>query len=299
MLVAYEDYGDELGFTKDDIDNLIKEHKILNNIDCNERGWIILWKNKYISNETFAKHMDLEYDAVPPFTAKKNFWIIADDFEDLLSRKYEFEAKILDGDYDWNYGDFYDVDVDQHFSDYDQKTLEAIIEYCDKKGFEIENDDEESILMTKENMKIVDNQIIINDNIKLVDVLDQLDDLDQILNNAICEAQESADQDEVYKKIEQSFIDEVGEYTRKIFKINGQEIEKLLVRFDGDWFDIENELKDTYGDYEFQQENYGNLRSILSENDKFNFRTPDYNYIYGSIDDVTLNEYTQNRLNWD
>jgi hypothetical protein len=303
MLDAHEKYGDELNFTKKEIDNLIKEHALfalIENINCNERGWIVLWKNKYVSDEAFAKYMDLEYDIVPPFTDKKYFWIIADDFEDLLTNRYEFEAKVLDHEYDWYRSDFYDVDVEQYFYMYDQKTLEAIIEYCDKNGFEIENDNEdETILITKENTKIINNEIIINDNIKLVDILDQLEDLDRTLNNAICEAQESADQDEIYERIEKNFISEVGEYTRKIFKINGKEQEKLLVRFDGNWSDIEQALIDTYGEYEFQEETYGSLRGILNENDYFKFRTPDYNYTYGDIDKSTLNEYTQNRLNWD
>jgi hypothetical protein len=299
MIVAHEDYGDELGFTKDDIDNLIKEHKVLDNIDCNERGWIVLWRNKYISNELFAKHLILEYDNPPPFTEKKDFWMIVDDFEELLKKDYEFEAKILDGEYDWQYGDFYDVDVKDYFYMYDQKTLEAIIEFCDKKGFEIDSDDGETILMTKENTKIVDNEIVINNHIKLVDVLDQLDELDRTLNCAICEAQESADQDEVWSKIEKNFIDKVGEYTRKIFKRNGKDKEMLLVRFDGDWSDIERDLKDSYGEYDFQKETWGSLHGILNDNDYFNFRKPDYNHIYGDIDKPMLNEYTQNRLAWD
>ena len=108
MIDTYNNWGDELKFNKSDIDNLIKEHEILSKGKWNERASIILWKDGYIDNERFAKLMYLEYE-------DKAFWMSFDSFDDMLGKDYEFEASFLDGDYDWNYGNFYEVDVESYF----------------------------------------------------------------------------------------------------------------------------------------------------------------------------------------
>jgi len=260
MIDTYNNWGDELKFNKSDIDNLIKEHEILSKGKWNERASIILWKDGYIDNERFAKLMYLEYE-------DKAFWMSFDSFDDMLGKDYEFEASFLDGDYDWNYGNFYEVDVESYFYYYTPETLQEIINYCDKKGCEID-DEEETIVMSKDNTKLIDNQIIINGHIKLVDVLDELDELKTCLNSAICEAQESADQDEIYTKVDRAFVEKIGEYKRKMHKVKDKEIEKIYIKFD-DFTEVESHLKDTYGDYEFIEETYGDLYGILKDMEYF------------------------------
>lgn len=291
MFVAFDEYVEELNFNKEDVDNFIKKYNILESNDLNEMSQIILWRKGYLTNEKFAQLMDLEID-------DNEFWIVKDNFQDLLSKEYETEAQILDGEAEWYAGDFYDVDVEPYFRDYTPETLQDIINHCDRHGYEIDNDGE-SLIITKENTKIVDNEIVINGNIKLVDVLDELNDLKICLNCAICEAQESADQDEAYDKVKRAFLNEVGKFKWKEMMIGGKPIHKLLVNVNISWSDIQNEVSEWYNKYEFTGARCGSLYHILNEMEYFNFRTPDYNYIYGSIDDAILNDYTQNRLSWD
>ena len=61
---------------------------------------------------------------------------------------------------------------------------------------------------------------------------------------------------------------------------------------------VENFLKDEYGEYEFYDETYGNLFSILNEMDFFDFKKPNYDYINANITKEILNDETQNRLEW-
>ena len=290
MIVSYNYWGDELKFNKSDIDNLIKEHEILKECHWNERASIILWKEGYIDNERFAKLMDLEYE-------DKIFWMTFNSFDDMLGKDYEFESSFLDGEYDWNYGNFYDVDVEQYFDEYTPETLQDIINFCDKHGCEIDGD-EETIVITKENTKLIDGEIIINGNIKLVDVLNELDELKTCLNGSICEAQESADYSEVYTKVKNAFVEKIGEFKHKTVKVKDKNVEKIYIKFD-DFSEAEESLKESYGDYEFVEENFGSLFNILKDMEYFKFRKPDYDHIYGDIDKGTLNEYTQNRLGWD
>lgn len=292
MIVAHDNFGNELQFKKEDVDNFIKEYKIAESNDLNEYAQILLWRKGYMSNERFAHLMDLEID-------DNEFWIVKDDFEDLLSKKYETEAEILDGNAEWQHGEFYDVDVEPYFKDYTTETLQDIIDHCDRHGYEIEDEDGETILMTKENTKLIDKKIVINGSLKLVDILDQLDELKTCLNSAICEAQESADQGEVYNKLKRAFEKEVGEFKWKEMLEGDKKVNKLLVNPNIGWSDIQNELESWDDKYSFVEAKYGSLYHVLHEMEYFNFRVPDYDHIYGSIDDDTLNEYTQNRLSWD
>lgn len=289
MLAALEDYND-LNFTKTDIDNFIKKYNILDEKkDCNERGWILLWKNKYLSDNEFFKLMGIdEYK-------NGNYYLIFDNFDDILGSKYETEIDFLNGEVDWNPSSWYKVDVETYWRDYTENTLKEIAKYCIDKGLEI--DDE---LMTEENTKIIDGKLFFN-NINLKDLIDEddLEDLRSILNDAICEAQDNAEYSEAYNKIVNNFKNKIGDFERITVEEDGKKIEKIKIKINIDMFDIENALKDWYGDFDFEQANYGDLYQILREMEYFEFDVPDYNYIYASIDDDTLNEITVNKLQWD
>ena len=282
MITAYEKYGSDLNFNKSDIDNFISKYGLLKNLEnCNERGFIVLWRNKYITDEKFARYMEINYE-------DKTFWLIADDFEKLLSENYEFEARVLDGSDDWwQHYDYYDVNVVPHWRDYTEETLKRIIKFCITKGIEINGE-----LMTDENTKFNDGDIYFN-NERLVDYINDSDlsDLSDILNSAICEAQDSGYQSEVYDSIKKSFVDKVGEF--KLVTI--EEKEKLYINLNNlKWNDIEDFLKTDYGEYDFGEETYGNLYYLLKQMDFFDFKKPNYEYLSGSIDNAILNEYTQN-----
>lgn len=277
-----------LNFTKKDIENFIQKYNVLKDPRCNELGFFILLKNNYITNEEFAKYMNLDYK-------DGSFWIVADSFDDILSKKYEFEIKILDGDYlDYNY-DFYKLDVSDYFYYYDEDTLKAIIDYCIKNNLEF--DDE---VITEENITIKDGKIYVND-IKLEDVIDDdrgLSDLRDELNWAICEAQHAADFDEMYSKIINGFKTDIGDFERKIVKnYKGEDVEKIYIKLENKTLDnVEKFLREEYKEYEYTDETYGNVFYVLREMEYFDFDTPDYNYIYGDIDKSVINDYTQSRL---
>ena len=291
MIAAYEDYESDMRYTMNDINNFIAKYNLKDELaKCNERGWIVLWRNKYISDEEFARLMEIVYE-------DDNFWLVSDDFSDLLSDKYSLEAELLNGEFDWTPGEFYEVDVEDFWSMYDTKTLQEIIDCCIKNEYELEGE-----LMTKENTKLEDDDIYFHDT-KLVEYIgnEDLSELKNGLNRAICEAQDAANYDETFKRVKDNFEKDIGEFKWKTIKIGNKEnkdVEKLYVKFGISWNDIEYDLKNQYGNYNFEDENYGNLFYILREIDYFNFKTPNYDYIYGDIDEGILNEYTRSNLNW-
>lgn len=291
----YVRHSDALNFDKSDIDNLIQKYDALNNIkgNCNERGWIVFWKNKYINTEELAKLMDIKYE-------NNSFWLVIDDFDDILHKDYEFEINVLSHKSEvdwWSYGDWYDNNIDVYYwKDYNEETLKSIIEYCIKEGIEYEDD-----VMTEENLILKDGDVYFNDT-KLVDILDEseLRELKDRLNTAICEAQESADRGEVYDNVKNEFENQIGKFYFKNVKSpkNGKDEEKVFIDLNIDWNEIDNFLKEEYGDYDFATENYGDLLYILKEMEFFKFDVPNYDYISGTIDKPMLNEFTQNRLEW-
>jgi hypothetical protein len=292
MLSTYEEYGVDMKFSKDDIDQIIKNHNVLKDIKCNELGWILLLRHNYVTPEVFANKMDLEYD-------NNKYWFVLDSFKDIIPG-YETEANILYGDYVWEPGDFYEVDVEDYFSDYTEKTLNCIINFCDKKGLEFENEDE-TILLSKDNMTVIKGDILINNDIEMSHNIDDIDELKTSLNTAICDAQESANTSALYNKIKREFIKEIGDFKYKKIKIKGEDKSKLLVELDTSWSDIEKALIEQYSPYDFQEEFYGNIISLMKELDFFDgFSGVDLdNNYYGTIDNNILNEYTRNRLDWD
>lgn len=312
MIKANSEYENDLNFTKADIENFMNKYNFKNEIkESNELGWIVLWDNKYITNEEFAKLMDIEY-------YDNNYWLIVDSFDSILSDKYETEIKVLDQDDDWwNSSDYYENnDIDSYYwHRYTEDTLKEIIEFCVNQGIEIENGDGDDELMTDENTYLApdkhDKQNIYfkyenGDEVELSSLLDEdgLDELKNALNNAICEAQDYADRDEVETKIIKEFESSIGFFKReyvkkKDYKGVEKEVEKISIRLDNlDFNNVESFLQDEYNEYDFETSNYGDLLHILKEMEYFEFDTPDYNYIYGSIDNDMLNEITVDKLHW-
>jgi hypothetical protein len=305
MLVAHIKYGDTLNFTKSEVDNLIRKHLLVNidKIDCNEYGYIVLLENGYITKEQFAKKMDVIYE-------NDHYWLIINSFKDLLSSKYDYEAKILDGDEDSVFNDsYYDNDIERYYWDkFNEETLNSIIEYCNKNELEVdvENDEGEyETIELKDNLILKDGDIYINekfDNLnedRLRNLIDEdgLEDLNREINWAICDAQFDANQAEIYNKIKNSVIDKIGPYeniaTGK--NKNGYDIYKIKIRLD---FDI-GEVKKFFSDadeYNFEDGDYGDLESVLREMEFFDIDKPYYDNISGSINNEYLNECIQNHL---
>ncbi len=302
MIDTYSQYGDILKFTKPDIDKIIKEYGFFKKLDCNELGWIILWENGYITDEVFSKEMCVEIE-------DKKFYTTVDDFDDVLNNsKYETEIKVLSSNDDswWEQYSTYDNNIKAYFwNDYTEETLKEIMKFCFKKGIEVEVDDEYE-LMDENNTFLKNGELYFKDQ-ELVDLIDddEFDELKRSLNIAICEAQESADRDEVYTRVNDAFVEEIGPYERKtITKIDKEtnkekRVEKIRIRLDFNMKDVKHYLRETYNNYEYVEGTFGDLVYVLKEMDFFDFRTPDYNYINGSIDESYLNEITRDRLSWD
>lgn len=294
MISTYGEYGDKLNFTKSDIDNIMKKYNFLNNIQCNELGLIVLYKNKYITPEIFADKMDVKY-------IDKNFWLVVDGFDDILSKEYESEIKILDWDDDWwTNSDWYENDISYHWDDYTEDTLKEIIKYCIDNGIEV--DDE---LMDESNTILKNGDIYFNDE-KLVDMIDndEFDELKTILNGAICEAQNSADQSETYTKVKDAFEYGIGPFEKKMVDYTSKytketkNVEKLYVRLDFSMNDVEKHLKYHYAKYDFVDESFGDLFQVLRDMEFFDFKVPYYDNISGDIDNDLLNEFTREQLKW-
>lgn len=295
MLTAYEEYGSVLNFDENDIKNIIKKHNIsFNEIrrDVNELGWIILWENKLISDEYFCKLMDIEI-------INGDTYLVLNDFDDILSKNYEFEIQILNGEYDYNPSDNYGYDISTWWYYYNEETKKAMIKYCIDNELEIYDE-----LLTDENLIFKNGDIYFNDE-KFVKHIDDRDlkDLNNVLQHALSEAQDSADVDEYYTKIKNAFEKDIGDIEHKSKKIIVRGEEKtedfLYIKLNISWSEIKSELKGLYGEFEFEDINYGNLQYILNEIEYFNFKKPYYDYLSGSIDKEVLNDYTINRLEWD
>lgn len=288
MLVALDDFTEnDLKFSKKDIDNFIQRYNVLDRIYCNERGFIVLFNNKYISSDKFCELMECEYK-------DGYFYLTFDHFEDFLNNEYEIEARMLDGEYDWYHDRYYDADVEYYWSYYTEETLKKIIKFCDVKGLEYNEE-----LMTKENMKIKENgKLYFNDEeVEKIIREDDLEELYDILNRSILDAEDTAQQDGIYTEIKNNFENKIGKIERFNVQEKNKTVEKIRIKLDIDLSEIEEQLKSWYGDYEFEKEDFGNLYHILNEMDYFEFKKPNYDYISYSIDNEILNEYTIDRLN--
>ena len=306
MIVAFEEFKTELNFTENDIDNIVKKYKLFegdnSKYDINERAFIILLKKGYITKDQFAKHMDIEFDNdSKEDPIYDSFHIIVDSFDDVLSDNHDTESKLLDNNFeDSNYGNFYHVDVDQYWSDYTEETLKMIMNYCIDNKLEIEVEDE-MIVMTPENTTLEKGDIYFKSGeyhtklYKLINHEEGLEDLRQELNDAICEADTDANISKCYKMSKDKFNDNVGEFEWKTIAIGDKTKEKLYIYIHESLIDIEKFLIDTYGKYEFNQEDYGNIPGILKDGmEIYDYYPIDFNYVY--IDDKVLNDYTQDKL---
>lgn len=304
MLDAHDQYGNDLNFTKKDTDNFIKKYNVLDNleqIDCNERGHIVLWKNKYLTNEQLAKHLDLKYE-------DEKFWLVIDSFDDILSDKYETEIAYLDidGDIDREPSSYADHRIDTYYwSTYTEETLKKIIEYCIDQGIEIENDDDDYELMTTENTYLKTEKNGKQDiyfkykngnEIKLVTLIDndEFDELNHALNIAIDEAQDDADYSDAYDEIKENFEKGIGAFE---YKTVGDS-QKIYIKLNITFKQIEEWFEECYGEFNFDEGGFGSLLYVLKEMEYFDFKKPYYDHISGSIDDDLLNEFTRNRLDW-
>jgi len=308
MLDAYNQYGDDLNFTKKDADIFIKKYNALEDInDCNERGYIVLWNNKYLTNEEFAKHLDLKYE-------DEKFWLVIDSFDDILTDKYKTEISYLDRDADDDRepSEYYDHQIDNYYwHTYTEETLKKIIEYCIDQGIEIENDDDNDDdddnyeLMTAENTYLKtdkNNHLDIyfkykNGNetklVKLIDN-DEFDDLKTELNIAVGKAQDDADYSEVYDEIKEKFEKGIGTFE---YKTVGDS-EKIYIKLNITFKQVEEWFEENYGEYNFDEGGFGSLSYVLKEMEYFDFKKPYYDHINGSIDDDLLNEFTRDRLSF-
>lgn len=297
MIIEYDNYGDSIGYNKLELEGLIQEYQLFQKGKWNELGSIVLYELGYISKDRFCKELDLELD-------DGDFWIIFDNFEDVLPKDFEFEAKFLDGNIweDWQPSDYYDYDFS--ISDFNDNVLKEIVNYCIKNECSIELDDDE-IITSKDNIKIKDGKIYIGSE----DLDEHIDDdgmeeLKREIQFGISEAHDHAEQDAFYEKIKSNFISGIGEYKYKnvdvIINNKNKNVEKLLVKVD-DFDNIKRELEDTYtynGKTTYSEEDYhfGSMYHVLNELGLIEMDKPNYDYLYSSPNSDTINDCVINRL---
>lgn len=297
MIIEYDNYGDSIGYNKSELEGLIQEYQLFQKGEWNELGSIILYELGYISKDRFCEELDLELD-------DGDFWMIFDNFEDVLPKDFEFEANVLDGSVfeDWQYSDYYDYDFS--ISDFNDNVLKEIVDYCIKNECSIELDDDE-IIIDEHNIKIKDSKIFIGSE----DLDEHIDDdgmeeLKREIQFGISDAHDQAEQDAFYDKIKDNFVSGVGEYKYKnvdvIVNNKKKSVEKLLVKVDN--FDtIKSELEEvyTYNDkitYSSENYHYGSMYQVLNELGLIEMDKPNYDYLYSSPDKDTINDCVINRL---
>ena len=293
MIVAYEEYGDSISYTKEELDNFIDDYELLKQ-DWNELGSLVLYDYKYISEQKFADVMDLEVE-------DGDFWMVFDDFEDVLPNDFEFEAKVLDGRIweDWNGSGYYDYDID--LSDFSEETLKVIVNYCDKNGCEIDTEDGE-LLLTKDNMIIKNGNIYVGDeNLDEHMKDDGMDELKNEIQFGIADAYDGAEVDDVYDVVKSEFEDVYGKYKWKNVKNNDKEVEKLWIKMDKDLTEIRSSLDDYYNcngkvDYSTDNEAFGNMFIVLQELEFFEMRKPNYDYLNSYPETKTIDEKVREQI---
>lgn len=307
----YDRFSKDSKFTKEEIINIAKQYDIVEQKSYSVLGAIILYEWKLIDENVLADRLDLKYE-------EGKYWLYIDSFDEILDKhKYKNEINILDQDNDRYDSNWYDIDI--NWSMISTDTLSDIKKYIiDNIGSaEIEDED---IVFDEENIKIENDKLYLilnDDNIEIDDsfMTDYVEfaDLYRDLQWSFIDAQQVADEDEMEQKIINSFEDEIGFFTRemkekqyydsKLNKMVNKDVEFIKIRLDK--FDIKF-LKDelinyTINKYMIQGETDtymgDRFKEIGRELDLFEFRTPDYNYIYGSIDKEYLNDDIINRLN--
>jgi len=308
-------------FTLDEIKDLIEKYNIIEDNEYNTLGAILLKEIGLVTNEEIAKTLGLRYELDDISNdGKYAFFLHIDEFDDILSEKYETDIKILSPESDiWDNYDGYFDDSLYYLDDLTDDTLNKIIDKLIEKNYTFEDENGDDIEITKDNIKIEKNYLHIFDGsdwieLNAEELKDRFDDLFHVIGNGISDAQRNADESYLYDKVKRNFEDGIGTFKfvttkrTKYKNVDGEyknvdvEIEEIRIRLDK--FDL-NRIKDilmseggNYGndikDFEETCEDYLN---IGNENDFFEIKSPDFDRDYsGSIDRKYLNELVVDRL---
>jgi len=295
MIVAYEEYGDSIGYTKEELDKFIQQYELFK-LNWNELGALVLYDYKYISKEKFAEVMELEVDE------DGEFWMEFNDFEDALPSDFSFEASVLDGRIweEYQGSDYYDYDY--YLSDFTEETLKVIIDYCDNHVCSIDGDDDE-IVLTKDNMRIHKGTIYVGDE-SLDEHMedDGMEELKREIQFGVAEAHDSAEADDIYTSVKDNFEEGVGSYKFVSIKNSkGKNVEMLWVKVEAYLSEVMSDLKDAYtynGEttYSTAQHDFGNMYQVLHEFDFIEMKKQYYDNSYSSPSRELTDECVRNRL---
>lgn len=295
MVVAYEKYGDSIGYTKEELDKFIQKYDLFK-LNWNELGSLVLLEHKYISKEKFAEVMELKVDE------DGEFWMEFNDFEDALPSDFDFEASVLDGRLweNWIHSEYYDYDFS--LNDFTEDTLNAIIDYCDRNGCEIETDNGE-ILLTKDNMKVEKGSIYVGDeNLDEHMKDDGMEELVREIQCGISDAHEDAELDDIYTSVKNNFEKGFGSYKFVSIKNSkGKGVDMLWVKVEADLSEVMVALEDSYtynGEttYSTAQHDFGNMYHVLHEFNFIEMKKPYYDNSYSSPSRQLTNECVRIRL---
>jgi hypothetical protein len=310
MMYYYDRFSNNSKFSKEEIINLINEYDIVDQKSYSVLGAIILYEWKLIDENVLADRLDLKYE-------EGKYWLYIDSFDEILDKsKYSIEINILEQDNDRYGSSWYDIDIDWDMISTD--TLSYIKNHIINNIGSAEIEDED-IVFNEENIKIENDKLYLilnDDNIEIDDSFMkdyvEFSDLYRDLQWSFIDAQQVADEDEMEKEIINSFENEIGFFTRemkekkyydsKLDKQVTKDVEFIKIRLDNlNMKSLKDELISyTINKYMIQGETDtymgDRFKEIGRELDMFDFHTPDYNYVYGSIDKEYLNDDIINRL---
>ena len=277
------DYHDssELNFSKDDIDYFINKDNLLDKLDCDDKGIIILWQNNYIDNNIFSKEMGTYYeDGI--------FYLVYNNFEELLVNN-ETEAKIMDDDiYLFENEYTYENIIIDYWYMFNIDTLNHIINFCVENKLKIKEE-----FITHQNTKIINNDIYFKDK-PLKKYLNKLSKLENLLLMIINDSISIAYYDAAYKKIKNMIEDNIGTFKWK--RIYNNKDESLLVNVNITWYEVLKYLDEYSDDFDFESSNYGSLTHILKDMNYFDIGNVNYDNLYINLDKVELNNNIINNL---
>ncbi|MCK9445631.1 hypothetical protein M0Q50_01920 [bacterium] len=318
ILIAHNEYDDAIHFTEEEILELIKKYDIVNKKEYNALGSLLLYEKSLITYEDFMKSIDLSYE--DNGTGKKSVYLYINDFDEILKndRKYSTMNRILNDDIDDMFEPYdTDFDISYYLDDFTNDTMTEIINYLIKNDCVYTDDNDEEIIISKENTKIDGKFIYINDSqddwIKMDEdvIKDNFDELYTNIQRSIADAQRDADISYIYDKTVKEFENAIGYFQRitkkkkkynragQLEEIDGEVIKIQLKYFNFD--ELKDDLKSTLefrGIYNFLEETESYL-SIGIENDWFDCDTLDYDRDYsGTIDNKDLNSIIVDILSW-
>ena len=277
------DYHDssELNFSKDDIDYFINKDNLLDKLDCDDKGIIILWQNNYIDNNIFSKEMGTYYeDGI--------FYLVYNNFEELLVNN-ETEAKIMDDDiYLFENEYTYENIIIDYWYMFNIDTLNHIINFCVENKLKIKEE-----FITHQNTKIINNDIYFKDK-PLKKYLNKLSKLENTLLMVFNDSIAIAYYDAAYKKIKNMIEDNIGTFKWK--RIYNNKDESLLVNVNITWYEVLKYLDEYSDDFDFESSNYGSLTHILKDMNYFDIGNVNYDNLYINLDKVELNNNIINNL---